>query len=153
MDSRRFRTFNVADDFNREVLAIEIDFSLSVPRIIRVLHRIASMRGYPEKIRSDNGPEFISVALADWAERNHVEWDFIQTGKPSQNSFIEPFNRTYRTEGLDMYVFHNLTEVKEITNHWVKGYSEERPHTALGKLTPREYRLNNCTENSNFLWY
>lgn len=153
MDSRRFRTFNVADDFNREVLAIEVDFNLPAPRIIRVLDRIASMRGYPKKIRLDNGPEFISVALADWAEKNHVILDFIQPGKPTQNSFIERFNRTYRTEVLNLYIFHKLSEVKEITNNWIKEYNEERPHTALGRLTPKEYRLNNCTENSNFNWY
>ena len=153
MDSRRFRTFNVADDYNREVLAIEVDFNLPAPRVIRVLDRIASMRGYPKRIRLDNGPEFISVILADWAENNRVALDFIQPGKPTQNSFIERFNRTYRTEVLNLYIFHKLSEVKEITNNWIKEYNEERPHTALGRLTPKEYRLNKYAENSNFNWY
>jgi len=153
MDRRRFRTFNIADDFNREALAIEVDFSLPAPRIIRVLDRIASQRGYPEKMRLDNGPEFISVALADWAEENQVMLDFIQPGKPTQNSFIERFNRTYRTEVLNMYLFKEISEVRDITNNWIREYNEERPHTALGRLTPREYRLNKCTENSNFNWY
>lgn len=87
----------------------------------RVLDRIALERGYPRKIRSDNGPEFISIALADWAEDHGVMLDFIEPGKPTQNSFIERFNRTYRTEVLDMYVFQLLSEVKEITNKWIIG--------------------------------
>ena len=153
LDGRKFRTFNVADDFNREVLAIEIDFSLPALRVIRVLDRIVSERGYPRKIRSDNGPEFISIALADWSEEHGVMLDFIEPGKPTQNSFIERFNRTYRTEVLDMYVFQFLSEVKEITNKWIIEYNEERPHSSLGKLTPREYGLNNTAENSNVYWY
>jgi len=92
---RRFRTFNVVDDYNREVLAIEIDLNLPAERIIRVLDRVASWRGYPLKIRMDNGPEFISLKLADWAEEHEVELEFIQPGKPFQNSYIERFNRTY----------------------------------------------------------
>jgi putative transposase len=79
--------------------------------------------------------------------------DFIEPGKPTQNSFIERFNRTYRTEVLDMYVFQLLSEVRSITNRWIIEYNEERPHSSLGKLTPREYGLNNTTENSNVYWY
>ncbi len=153
IDGRRFRTFNMADDYNREALAIEVDFSLPASRIIRVLDRIALQRGYPEKLRLDNGPEFISVALADWSEEHGVLLDFIQPGKPTQNSFIERFNRTYRTEVLDLYLFKDLSEVRDITNAWIVEYNEERPHSALGMLTPREYRLNNSAENSNFNWY
>jgi putative transposase len=153
LDGRKFRAFNVADDFNREVTAIEVDFSLPAPRVIRVLDRIALERGYPRKIRSDNGPEFISIALADWSEEHGVILDFIEPGKPTQNSFIERFNRTYRTEVLDMYVFQLIPEVWDITNRWIIEYNEERPHTSLGKLTPREYGLNNTAENSNVYWY
>lgn len=100
----------------------------------------------------DRSGEFILITLTDWAEKNHVVLDFIQPGKPIQNLFIERFNWTYRTEVLNLYVFHRLSEVKVITNNWIKEYNEERPHTAFGRLTPREYRLNNCTENSNFYW-
>jgi len=102
MIGKRFRTFNVLDDFNREVLAIEIDLNLPAARVIRVLDRIVEERGYPRKIRLDNGPEMTSIALADWAEENSVLLDFIEPGKPTQNSYIERFNRTYRTEVLDL---------------------------------------------------
>jgi putative transposase len=150
---RRFRTFNVVDDFNREALAIEVDLSLPSLRVIRVLERIAAWRGYPKKLRMDNGPEFISVALAGWAEDQGIELEFIKPGRPMQNSYVERFNRTYRDEILNMYVFKTLTEVREITDNWIREYNEERPHDALGDLTPNEYLLaNNPPENSNLPW-
>lgn len=136
---RRFRTFNVVDDFNREVLAIEIDLNLPAPRIIRVLERIIAWRGYPTKLRMDNGPEFISIALADWAEQHSIELEFIKPGTPTQNSYVERFNRTYRDEILNMYVFRNLTEVRELTESWMTEYNDERPHDSLEDLTPWEY--------------
>nr|WP_235615057.1 IS3 family transposase [Candidatus Thiodiazotropha endoloripes] len=150
---RRYRTFNVVDDFNREALAIEIDLNLPAPRAIRILERVAEQRGYPKKIRLDNGPEMTSVALADWAETHGVTLDFIQPGKPTQNSFIERFNRTYRTEVLDLYLFSSLTEVRGITEKWIRKYNEERPHQSLGKLTPVEYRKKYEQENSNLGWH
>lgn len=148
--SRRFRTFNVVDDFNREALAIEIDLNLPAPRVIRVLDRLAAWRGYPDKLRMDNGPEFISAALAEWAEDHSIDLDFIQPGKPTQNSYVERFNRTYRDEVLNMYVFRTLTEVREVTEKWIREYNEERPHDALNDLTPWEYlEQYNRPENSN----
>ncbi|HFF3079714.1 TPA: IS3 family transposase, partial [Legionella pneumophila] len=149
MCGRRFRTFNIVDDFNREVLAIEIDLSLPAQRVIRVLERVVAWRGLPAKLRMDNGPEFISGALADWAEKNKVQLEFIKPGKPTQNSFIERFNRTYRTEILDMYAFKNLHEVRELTENWIKEYNDERPHDSLNDLTPWEYLAKNQPMNSN----
>ena len=149
---RRFRTFNVVDDFNREVLAIEIDLNLPAPRVIRVLERIVAWRGYPSKLRMDNGPEFISAALAEWAEDHNIDLEFIKPGKPTQNSYVERFNRTYRDEVLNMYVFRTLTEVREITETWTRQYNEERPHDSLNDLTPLEYlATRNPLENSNWV--
>lgn len=148
MTGRRFRTFNVVDDFNREALAIEIDLNLPAPRIIRVLDRVAQQRGYPEKIRLDNGPEMTSIALADWAEEHNILLDFIKPGKPTQNSYIERFNRTYRTEVLSLYLFERLSQVRDITENWIEKYNEKRPHLSLGKLTPMEYRMKFEAENS-----
>jgi putative transposase len=96
--------FNVVDDFNREALAIEVDFNLPAARVVRTLDRIAATRGYPLKLRMDNGPEFISVMLAGWAEEHGVTLEFIKPGKPMQNGFIERFNRTYREAVLDICV-------------------------------------------------
>jgi putative transposase len=150
---RRFRTFNVVDDYNREALAIEIDLSLPSVRVVRVLERIVAWRGYPVKIRMDNGPEFISLTLADWAEKHEIQLEFIKPGKPTQNSYVERFNRTYRTEVLNMYAFKRLSEVRELTDNWIREYNEERPHDSLGDLTPREYLMaNSKQENSKSAW-
>lgn len=128
---RRFRTFNGVDDFNREVLAIEIDLNLPAPRVIRVVERIIAWRGYPAKLRMDNRREFISIALAGWAEQHGIELEFIKPGTPTQNSYVERFNRTYRDEILNMYVFRNLTEVRELPESWMTEYNDERPHDLL----------------------
>ena len=139
MSGQRFRTFNVLDDFSREALAIEIDTNLPAARVVRVLDRIAAWRGYPTKMRMDNGPELVSIRLADWAEQHGVALEFIQPGKPTQNSYIERFNRTFRDEVLNFYVFCRLSEVREITNKWIAEYNELRPHESLGNLTPEEF--------------
>jgi len=147
-----FRTFNVVDDFNREVLAIEVDFNLPAARVVRTLERIAATRGYPLKLRLDNGPELISVMLAEWAEQHNVLLEFIKPGKPMQNGFIERFNRSYREAVLDMFVFQTLQEVRDQTEQWLKEYNEERPHDALGDLTPREFLLTHKPEISINSW-
>lgn len=136
---RRFRTFNLIDDYNREALTIDVDRSLPAGRVVRALDRAAAWRGYPKKLRVDNGPELTSVRLADWADDNDVELEFTEPGRPMQNGFVERFNRTYRTEVLDLYIFKKLKEVQEITDNWVIEYNEERPHESLGNLTPKEY--------------
>jgi len=137
---RRFRTFNVVDDFNREALSIEIDLNLPALRVVRVFDRVAASRGYQAMLRMDNGPEFISLALAEWAEKHAVKLEFIQPGKPTQNAFIERFNRTYRTETLDFYLFRTLNEVREIAERWVSEYNCERPYELLNNMSPEEYR-------------
>ena len=121
-------------------MAIEIDVGLSAQRVTRVLDRIVAWRGCPRKLRLDNGPEFISTTLAEWAEAHTIELEFIQPGKPTQNSYIERFNRTYRDEVLNMDVFKTLSEVRAMTEEWMDQYNEERPHDALEDLTPVEYR-------------
>jgi putative transposase len=138
-DGRRFRTFNVIDDYNREALSIEVDLSLPSQRVVRVLDRIAEWRGLPRRLRFDNGPEFTAVAVADWAEANGVELEFIQPGRPMQNGFIERFNRTYREGVLDMYIFESLEEVRRQTAKWLGTYNHHRPHDSLGGMPPREY--------------
>jgi putative transposase len=151
---QRFRTFNVLDDFSRECLGIEVDTNLPAARVLRVLDRIVAWRGLPAKLRMDNGPELISVLLADWAEKNGVALEFIQPGKPTQNSYIERFNKTYRQEVLDFYLFKSLSEVKEITENWLRQYNEERPHESLGDLTPAEFLMKNSPkEVSTFGWH
>ena len=141
---RTFRTFNIIDDFNREALWIEVDTSLPAERVIRVFDTLATWRGYPRQIRSDNGPEFLSGKLERWAEKHGVELAYIQPGKPAQNAYIERFNRTYREEVLDLYLFEDLAEVRQITERWLEEYNAIRPHDALGGLTPYAYAAAQC---------
>lgn len=136
---RRFRTFNVIDDFNREALAIEIDRSLPALRVVRVLQQIILWRGKPKQIRLDNAPECISTVLKQWAFKEDIQLLFIEPGKPTQNAYIERFNGSYRREVLNAYSFRHLTEAREITQAWIKEYNETRPHAALNYLTPQQY--------------
>jgi putative transposase len=145
---RRFRTFNVLDDFNREALGIEIDTNLPAPRIVRALEQLVEIRGRPQALRMDNGPELISDTLAKWAKRHGVELMFIQPGRPMQNGYIERFNRTYREEVLNPYVFETLGEVRRMTAEWLVRYNEQRPHESLGNLSPRQYLMAISTKPS-----
>jgi putative transposase len=138
---RRFRTFNVLDDFNREALGIEIDTNLPAARVVRALDQLIEIRGKPQVLRTDNGPEFVGAALSNWAKRHGVELRFIQPGRPMQNGYIERFNRTYREEVLNCYVFETLGEVRRMTSEWMPRYNDIRPHESLGNLSPRQYLM------------
>ena len=107
-DGRRFRTFNVVDDFNREVLHIEVDTSITSPRLVRIFERLRKERGLPQVLRTDNGPEFLGEIFVSWAADVGMATQYIQPGKPNQNAYVERFNRTYREELLDQYLFASL---------------------------------------------
>lgn len=150
---RVFRTLNIVDDYNREVVAIEIDTSLPSLRVVRVLEQLAAWRGLPHKLRVDNGPEFTSGTLTAWAEQRGVTLQYIQPGKPNQNAYIERFNRSYREEVLNAYLFNTLDEVRETTHWWLTDYNEQRPHDSLGCLPPAEYARLNTAETSPLACY
>jgi putative transposase len=136
-DGRCVRLFNVIDDFNREGLGIEVDFSLPSSRVIRALDQIIEWRGKPMKIRCDNGPEYISETLLGWAKDRGIEINHIQPGKPQQNAYIERFNRTVRYDWLNQNLFSTLEEAQEFATKWLWHYNNERPNMALGGITPR----------------
>ena len=138
-NGRAFRTLNVIDDFNREALWIEVDTSLPAERVVRVLEQLLEWRGKPTQIRMDNGPELISQRLESWATEKHIELLHIQPGKPVQNAYIERFNRTYREDVLDAYLFDDLEEVRTITERWLEDYNTIRPHEALQGVSPRQF--------------
>jgi len=138
-NSRRFRGFNVIDDYNREVLFIEIDYSLPSNRIIWVLNHLINKRGKPKRIRMDNGPEFIAKITANWSLMYDIEFKYIQPGKPTQNAFVERFNGSYRRGVLNKYIFETLEQVRVQTQIWMDDYNHFRPHDALGKIPPIKY--------------
>jgi putative transposase len=137
-DGRSIRVLNVIDDFNREALGIEVDFSLSSERVVRVLDQIIEWRGKPKAIRCDNGPEYLSAAITQWAKERQITLNYIQPGKPQQNAFIERFNRTVRHEWLGQYEWADLSEVQTFATDWMWSYNHDRPHMALGGLTPNQ---------------
>jgi putative transposase len=136
---RPFRTLNILDDYNREVVWIEVDTSLPAERVIRVLETAAIGRGLPDQIRMDNGPELISIALRKWARHRGVKLVHIQPGKPAQNAYIERFNRTFREDILDAHVFQTLEEVRDLAESWMETYNAIRPHEALQGLSPYQF--------------
>lgn len=137
-DGRSFRLFNVIDDFNREGLGIEVDFSLPALRVIRSLEQIIEWRGKPEAIRCDNGPEYISATLQEWAAQRNIRIDYIQPGNPQQNAYIERYNRTVRYDWLAQYLFDSIQEVQTFATRWLWSYNHERPNMANGGMTPKQ---------------
>jgi putative transposase len=138
-DGRKFRTFNIVDDFSRENPAIEVDTSLPGQRVVRVLERLRELRGVPEEIVSDNGPEFTGRALDEWAYRHGVKLHFIEPGKPTQNAYIESFNGKLRDECLNANYFLSLDDARRKIEAWRVEYNTERPHSSLGYRSPAEF--------------
>jgi putative transposase len=133
-----FRTFNVLDDYNRQGLGIEVDFSLPSLRITRALDQIIEWRGKPKVIRCDNGSEMCSGEFQNWAIKRGIILLFIQPGKPTQNAYVERFNRTARHEWLDMHLFESIAQAQETGTEWLWRYNNERPNMALGGITPNQ---------------
>ena len=140
---RRLKMLTMVDDFTRECPKIEVDFSIGGERVCRILDEVFEIRGYPNVITMDNGPEFSGRALDEWAYRHGVKLNFIQPGKPVQNAFIESFNGRFRDECLNDNWFNMLKETREIVEEWRQDYNGFRPHSSIGNLTPKEFAAKN----------
>jgi putative transposase len=138
-DGRRFRVFNVLDEFSRECLAIEAGTSLPGYVITQVLDAVAGRRGYPQAVVVDNGPEFRGREMDRWACRHSVQLHFIDPGKPIQNAFVESFNDKLRAECLNSHWFLDLHDARRRLESWRKEYNERRPHRSLGRVPPAEF--------------
>jgi putative transposase len=134
-DGRQFRLLNVLDDVNREGLGIEVGFSLPAERVIRSLDRIIEGRGKPGTIRVDNGPEYISIKLLEWVDKQGVTLQHIQPGQPQQNACIERYNRTVRHKWLDQYISESIEKAQDFATQWLWTYNNDRPNTGIGGIT------------------
>ena len=135
-DGRTFRLFNVIDDFNREGLAMEVDLSLPADRVVRALDQLIEWRGTPIRIRCDNGPEYVSCTLQQWAKGRGIARECIQPGKPQPNAYIERYHRTVRYDWLSQSLFTTIAQVQAAGTAWLWSYNNERPNMALGGITP-----------------
>ena len=143
LNGQPFRSFNVMDEYNREVLNITISKSIPSTRVIKELNELINWRGKPQAIRVDNGPEFIAEALKEWCQlqENSIELTNIEKGKPSQNGSLERLNRTFREDILSAYLFDDLDQAQRFAYQWIWMYNNDRPHQALTGLTPRQFLL------------
>jgi len=138
-NGRRFRSLTVVDNFSRECLAIEVAQNIKGEQVVAVMNRLKYIRGVPKSIRVDNGPEFVSKALDQWAYENNVTLDFSRPGKPVDNAFVESFNGSYRDECLNVHWFLSLEDAKMKIETWRKEYNEFRPHSSLDDMTPSDF--------------
>ena len=139
VDGRRIKCMTVVDDFTREALAIVPSRSISGQDVTGILDQIADMRGYPGAIVSDNGPEFTSKAMDEWAYKNGINLCFIEPGKPTQNAYIESFNGKFRDECLNEELFFNLEDTIQQIELWRQDYNNNRPHSSLNNETPNAF--------------
>ncbi|MCX5545774.1 IS3 family transposase [Paraburkholderia sp. CNPSo 3076] len=138
-NGRRLKCLTIVDVFTREALDIVVDRRIVGSHVARALDCAARFRGYPRALRTDNGPEFTSLELDQWAYRNGVALKFIQPGKPTQNAYIESFNGKFRDECLNLHCFVDLSHARSIISAWRRQYNEDRPHSALNYLSPAEF--------------
>jgi putative transposase len=137
-NGRRIRMLTIVDDFTRESIKIAVETSLNGRRVCEELEQAIEARGKPDRILSDNGTEFTSIAILKWCQERGIRWDYIQPGKPYQNGYIESFNGKLRDECLNENIFVSLQEAKRLVETWREEYNEQRPHSSLNGKTPNE---------------
>lgn len=138
-DGRRFRALTVVDNFTKESLAIEVDQQLKGEDVVAVVERLKHQRGVPQRIQTDNGSEFISIAMDRWAYDHGVTMDFSRPGRPTDNPFVESFNGSFRDECLNVHWFLSLDDARHKIENWREDYNQFRTHSSLGDVPPAEF--------------
>lgn len=139
ISGRKVRVLNIIDDYNREALTIQADYSHSGQSVVNAIEQIIDWRGKPAEIRCDNGPEFLSHILVDYCNQQDITLKYIQPGKPTQNAYIERFNRSFREDVLDAYLLESLYELRELCENWRVEYNRLHPHQSLNNMSPLKY--------------
>jgi len=138
-NGRRLKYLTVADDFSHECVDIAVDFGISGEYVTRLLDRAAVFRGYPDMVRTDNGPEFTSRVFMAWAQTHGIRHILIQPGRPMQNGYIESFNGKFRDEHLNESWFETLQQARNAASIWKQDYNQVRPHSSVGRIPPAEF--------------
>lgn len=152
-NGQKLKCLTVVDEYTRECLAIDVSGAIRSTRVIDVLSRLMRIHGVPRYLRSDNGPEFVSKALLEWATKGSLQLALIEPGKPWQNGTNESFNGKFRDECLSMEWFRNRMEAKVVIEDWRLHYNDVRPHSSLNYQTPNEFKKtlgNYLTTGANF---
>ena len=136
---RRIKCLTVVDDFSRECVDIAIDYGMGGQYVTRVLDQVGQFRGYPNAIRTDQGPEFTSRAFMAWTHSRGVKHLINDAGKPTQNAYIESFNGKFRDECLNEQWFESLHQARQEVARWRRDYNEVRPHSAIGRIPPAQF--------------
>lgn len=135
----QLKWLSIVDEYTRECLALKVDRSITSEDVIDTLAELFAMRGVPQHIRSDNGPEFIALALRRWLDRLDVEALYIEPGSPWENGYAESFHSRFRDEFLAMEEFESLPAARRLTHAWREDYNHHRPHSSLGYLPPADF--------------
>jgi putative transposase len=138
---------SIVDEYTRECLCLKVDRSITSEDVIDTLAELFAMRGVPQHIRSDNGPEFIARAIQQWTKQLGIETLYIEPGSPWENGFAESFHSRFRDEFLATEVFENLAAARKLTAAWKADYNHHRPHSSLGYVTPVEFAAR-CTASA-----
>ena len=138
---------SIEDEYTRESLCLKVDRSITSEDVIDTLAELFAMRGVPDHVRSDNGPEFIALAIRNWLEQVGVKTLYIEPGAPWENGYAESFHSRLRDEFLASEVFENLAAARQLTAAWKEDYNHHRPHSSLGYLTPAEFAAR-CTASA-----
>jgi putative transposase len=136
---RRIKCLTVADDFSHECVSIAVDWGISGQYVTRLLDQAALFRGYPQAVRTDNGPEFTSRAFMAWANAHGIRHILIEPGRPMQNGYIESFNGKFRDECLNEQWFETLTQARTTIATWRQDYNEVRPHSSCQRMAPAKF--------------